>query len=136
MKKNMSLIFGIVLVLSFSFVGCDEQCTESETEIYGSWLRTITDDEGIVFDAELKITSDSYDFIVLTANSGHSNSYAEISISDNKILITSDQDCLSLGEKAEYEYLLTENKLSLIAVSDSCYPRVKAIQGIWDRKKN
>ena len=134
MKKNMYLFFGIVLALSFSFVGCEEQCTEPETEIYGSWLRTITDDEGIVFDAELKITSTSYDFLVLTANSGHSDSYAQISISSNKISITSDQDCLSLGEKAEYEFLLTEHNLSLIAVLDSCYPRVKAIQGIWDKK--
>ncbi len=134
MKISKFVIFSIVLVLSILFTGCEENCSEIEVDIYGSWLRTITDDAGVIFDAELKINDNSYDFIVLTANSGHTDSYAEITIANNKMSIISDQDCLSLGETAEYEFLVTEQKLSLIAVADSCYPRVKAIQGIWDKK--
>ena len=136
MKKAFStlltLVFAAVLFLS---IGCSESTTtESVATIYGSWTRLITDDAGLQFNAELKIDENSYNFIVLDEGTGHTDSYAELTISGNKMLIVSDEDCLSLGEAATYEYLLTSEKLSLFAVEDSCYPRVKAIQGIWNKK--
>lgn len=136
MQKGNSILLVLVLTtIMFLSIGCSESTTtETEVTIYGSWTRLITDDAGLQFNAELKIDENSYNFIVLDEGTGHTDSYAELTITNSKILIVSDEDCLSLGEVATYEFLLTSEKLSLFAAEDSCYPRVKAIQGIWDKK--
>ncbi|MCK5839282.1 MAG: hypothetical protein KAG99_05505 [Bacteroidales bacterium] len=62
--------------------------------------------------------------------SGHTNTSATISFSNN-LMYVDDDDCENRGT---YEYALSEATLSLIAIDDDCDPRVIALQGIWHEK--
>jgi len=95
-------------------------------------VRLITDSQNLEFNAELKIRPENnFSFIVLDSNTTHTNSYAEFEISTDTMTIILDGDCNEVGI---YEFLVSDNKLSLIAVIDSCGPRIGALQGIWNKK--
>ncbi len=133
MRKN----FIVIALVSFMFGGLiscskDCDCETSDNSIYRSWVRLITDSQNLKFNAELKIRPENnYSFIVLDSNTTHTNSYAEFTIRNDTMTIVFDYDC---SETGIYEFLVSDNKLSLIAVNDSCGPRIAAIQGIWNKK--
>lgn len=121
----------LITVLFFS---CDKDCdcNAPDTSIYKSWVRLITDSDNLKFNAELKINANnSFNFIVLDSNTTHTNSYAEFTLHNDTMTIILDYDCNEIGI---YEFLVSDDKLSFIAVSDSCGPRISAIQGIWNKK--
>ncbi len=133
MKKIFNVLFVISLVL-IVVVSCKKDCdhTITDNSIYKSWVRLITDSQNLKFNAELKIRPENnLSFIVLDSNTTHTNSYAEFTISHDTLTIVLDGECNQIGI---YEFLVSDNKLSLIAVNDSCGPRISAIQGIWNKK--
>lgn len=124
----------MICLISLIFFSCKKDCESNtpDNSIYQSWVRLITDSQNLKFNAELKIRPEnSYSFIVLDSNTTHTNSYAEFNIHHDTMTIVFDYDCNEVGI---YEFLVSDNKLSLIAVNDSCGPRIAAIQGIWDKK--
>jgi hypothetical protein len=134
MRKYFFTVACLALVsLLINSCDKDDDCETPDNTIYRSWVRLITDSQNLKFNAELKIRTDnSYSFIVLDSNTTHTNSYAEFEISNDTMRIVLDYDCSATGI---YEFLVSSNKLSLVAVNDSCAPRVAAIQGIWKIKK-
>ena len=132
--KKIFIVPILISLLSLAFFSCnkDSDCTIPDNSIYHSWQRLITDSDNAKYNAELKInTNNSYNFIVLDSNTTHTNSYAEFALHNDTLTIVLDYDCNKIGI---YEFLVSDNKLSLIAVNDSCGPRVAAIQGIWNKK--
>ena len=133
MKKTF-IIIALVSVMLPGLLSCtkDCDCKKTDNSIYKSWVRSITDAQNMKYNAELKIRPENnYSFIVLDSNTTHTNSYAEFVISHDTMTIVFDYDC---NETGIYEFLVSDNRLSLIAVNDSCGPRMAAIQGIWNKK--
>ncbi|MCD4681527.1 MAG: hypothetical protein K8S00_14190 [Bacteroidales bacterium] len=132
--KKIFIVLLLSSLLSLSFFSCnkDSDCIIPNNSIYHSWVRLITDSQNLKFNAELKInTNNSFNFIVLDSNTTHTNSYAEFTLQNDTMTIIIDYDC---NETGIYEFLVSDDKLSLIAVNDSCGPRIAAIQGIWNKK--
>ncbi len=127
------LLFSIA-VLTFSFFACEteDDVTAPEVTIEGSWVRDITDTQGLNFTAELKFNGDNtYDFILLTDAPGHTNSTAEFTFSNDQMTIINDVDC---GVDGVYNVAISSIALTLTAVDDECAPRQAAIEGIWAKK--
>ncbi len=132
--KNHKTLLAITFVLALLFItNCeDSDPVSSEISIYTSWVKDITDTQGVTFTAELKINeNNSYDFILLTDAPEHTNSTAQFIIDSDKITITVDADCEVIGV---YEYVVSPNKLALIELNDQCAGRLAAIQGVWKKK--
>lgn len=129
MKKILKL--SIILLISTIFFACEEDCNCNKNEdlIYNKWIKTITDDAGVTFEAILHIKEDnSYDFILVEETPGHTNSTAEFEIGEDKLKIIEDADCDSDGI---YFYSATSEYLVLTADYDDCEGRKKAIEGVW-----
>ena len=131
MKKPILILAGI-LIPFLLFNSCTKECDcDDDISIYQSWTRLVVDADGLEFMAELRInTNNSFDFILLEEAPGHTNTSATITIAGD-LMHVDDDDCESTGT---YEYALSEETLSLIAIDDDCEPRVIALQGIWHKK--
>jgi len=106
--------------------------TAPEYTIYGSWVRLITDSQGLQFNAEFKIKTDNtFDFILLENVAGHTNSSGEFTLSGNIFTVINDADC---GVDGAYELVVSEKKLTFVALADECSPRVVVLQGVWSKK--
>lgn len=129
-----TLILLVIALVTFSFFACDteDNVTAPEITIEGSWIRDITDSEGLEFTAELQFNGDNtYDFIILTDAPGHTNSRAEFKYDNNRMTIINDADC---GVDGVYDVDISGNTLTLTAVDDACAPRKAAIEGVWIKK--
>lgn len=134
MKSNYPLFIYLIILFSLLISCSDSDSTSPEPAIYGSWVRLITDSEGIQFNAEFKINSNNtYEFILLDEDTpGHTNSAAAFTLSGNVMTIIEDADCVDMI--GTYEFVVTETKLAYVAFEDECTPRMAALQGIWDKK--
>lgn len=132
-RQNRLWLFIILNIFTVFILSCTrEKIVNPEYTIYGSWVRLITDTQGIQFNAELKINTDnSFEFILLEDAPGHTNSSAEFTLNENIFTITNDSDCEGEGV---YEFVVTDKNLAFVAVTDDCAPRVHAIQGVWGKK--
>ena len=132
MKKRL-LLFILSMIFTVVIMSCTrENIVASEDAIYGSWVRLITDSQKLQFNAELKIKTDnSFDFILLENATGHTNSSGEITLSGNIFTVINDADC---GVDGVYEFVVSEKKLTFVAVADKCAPRLLVLQGVWSKK--
>ena len=131
--KIRNLLFIISIIFTMVAMSCThEKIVASEGTIYGSWVRRITDSKKLQFNAELKIKTDNrFDFILLENAPGHTNSSGEMTLKGNVLTIINDSDCKVDGV---YEFVVSEKKLAIVAISDECTPRMFALQGVWSRK--
>lgn len=130
---RLFLLISIAL-LAFSFFACEteDDVTAPALTLEGSWVRDITDTQGLTFTAELKFNGDNtYDFILISDAPGHTNSSAEFTFSENTMTIINDADC---GVDGIYNVEITERSLTLTAVNDECAGRKSAIEGVWTKK--
>lgn len=131
MKKYL---FPLILFFAITlfFGSCEKDCEIQTPDIYGSWIVLQTDQLGVQYNVEFKFnTNNTYDWIVLDTASGHTNSHAEFTLSENLMTITVDADCSSIGE---YYVTVEADKLALIAKTEECGPRASALEWIWKRK--
>jgi hypothetical protein len=133
-SKYLMYAFLFILLPIFLSFCSDDDPVSSQATIYGSWVRLITDSEGIQFNAEFKINSNNtYEFILLDEDTpGHTNSAAVFTISGNEMTIIEDADCVDII--GIYEFLVADTQLAFIGVEDECLPRLAALQGIWEKK--
>ena len=127
-----TILFITLFSIVFVFGSCEKDCEIQTPYIYGSWTVLQTDEQGVQYNVELKFnTNNSYDWIVLDTATGHTNSYAEFTLSENLMTITVDADCSSVGE---YYLTVEADKLALIAKTEECGPRAAALEWVWKRK--
>ncbi|MFZ4462563.1 MAG: hypothetical protein ACOYN5_01860 [Bacteroidales bacterium] len=125
------------LLILFGFAVLHHSCHDENpvvtiSSIYGSWVREITDSEGIVFTARLSLKSNNtYDFEVLSVAPGHSDGTGGFKISSGFLTIIDDAQC---GFNGSYEFVIGLKSLALVAFDDDCPPRVTALQGVWTKE--
>ena len=102
------LLFYFFIIITVAITSCTrEKIVEPDYAIYGSWVRLITDSQGIQFNAELKINkNNSFDFILLDNAPGHTNSAAEFTLNEGTMTIINDSDCNVDGA---YEFVVSKN---------------------------
>jgi hypothetical protein len=131
MKKVLILLFVSMLVMLSS---CSENCDcvqPGDTAIIGMWERTATDLEGLSFDVYLVFEENgNYAFLLAEPAEGHTNSYANYSVSGNNLTILNDSDC---GEDGVYQYSIAGEELTLTATNENCDPRKLMLEGLWSR---
>lgn len=132
MKHTVLLfsIFGIAFLVVSS-------CNKSDNAVVagspiGSWTRVIMDTDSTAFNGELRFYANhTFDFIVLDTATSHKNTHAGYTIESNVINFKGDDSCEGVGT---YKFAADSTTLTLLAVSESCWPRRKVLQGIWRRK--
>lgn len=131
MKKTLILLF-VTMLLALSSCSEDCDCVEPEdSEIIGMWERTATDLDNLSFDVYLVFEDNGeYAFLLAEPAEGHTNSYADFSVSGNTLTILNDSDC---GENGEYQFAISGEKLTLTATNDNCAPRKLMLEGVWSR---
>ncbi len=123
-------VFSIILIFGSCKKDCN--CDIQTPDIYGSWTVLQTDQDGLQYNVELKFnTNNSYNWILLDTVEGHTNSFAEFTLSENIMTITVDADCSSIGE---YYLTVEANKLTMIAKTEECGPRAAALEWVWKKK--
>ncbi len=131
MKKILLPLLAIFFVILF-LGSCEKDCDIQTPDIYGSWTVLQTDNQGLQYNVEIKFnTNNSYDWILLDSATGHTNSYAEFTLSENLMTITNDADCDLPGE---YYLTVEADKLAIIGKTDGCEPRTAALEWVWKRK--
>lgn len=133
MKNSSFILFLLIILISAS---CKKDCNCDNSvptpDIYESWVVLQSDAQGQLFNVELKFnTNNTYDWILLDSVAGHTNSHAEFELSANRMTIVMDPDCNSAGE---YYLAVEADKLAIIAITDACGPRAKALEWVWNRK--
>ncbi len=132
MKKQ--LLFILVLFCSIFVLN---SCNDDETiitvkSIYGSWVREITDSEGLTFTGQMTFNTDNtFDFTILTVAPGHNNSTGKYTLTTEQITFVEDVDC---GTDGTYDYVVGDNSIALIATSETCDPRKGVLQSVWRKK--
>jgi hypothetical protein len=136
MKTQIFLIvtfLSLLLVISSCNKDDDSIPTPIQTpDIYGSWTVLQTDEQGVQFNVELSFNTDNtFDWILLDSVEGHNNGHAVFNLTANVMVINNDVDCNSEGE-----YILVKevDKLAIIALSDGCEPRKRALEYLWKKK--
>jgi hypothetical protein len=124
-------VFAILAALLIMSCEEDNPVTTNPDAIIGSWTRTVTDAQGLEFDAKLAITNNSYDFIVLTNAPGHSDSYGEYVIENGMIKIIKDDDCFDVI--GYYNFSVNGDMLTLSSFEDLCDGRRIALNGSWSK---
>jgi len=131
--KRIPARLALFMLLLLSLICCkdDDEAIPAAT-IYHSWLRVVTDTQGLQFNAELQLHQDNtLDFIVLDTGTGHTNSSTTFTLEQDTMTLAADPQCNTPGR---YVFLVSETRLALVAVSDTCVPRKAAMQGIWTKK--
>jgi len=130
--KRILIPFFVIISLVLVFNSCNKDSEIETPDFYGSWTVLQFDDLDQQFNVELKFNEDnSYDWILLDTVEGHISSHAEFTISENIMSITNDPDCSSIGE---YYLTVEGKKLAVIAKTDGCDPRAKALEWVWKKK--
>jgi hypothetical protein len=130
--KKVTLSFFAIILIGLVITSCedDNPITSNPDDLIGSWTRTVTDSEGVQFDAKIVFDANSYDFIVLTNTPGHTDSHADYVIENGMIKIINDADCYDIGY---YNFSVVGNNLTLTSFEDMCEGRRIALQGVWTR---
>ena len=128
--NRIFLTLFLIILFGIFITSCEEDnpITSNPEDLIGSWTRTITDSEGIQFDAKMVFDGYSYDFIVLTDTPDHTDSYGEYVIENGMIKIINDNDCFDTGY---YNFSVVGNNLTLTSFEDLCEGRRIALQGVW-----
>jgi len=132
MKKYL-LPLGTIFLIFLFFGSCEKDCNcdVPTPDIYGSWTVLQTDHQGVQYNVELKFNTDNtYDWILLDTATGHTNSHAEFTLTENIMTITVDADCSSVGE---YYLTVEGNKLAIVDKTEECGPRASALEWIWNK---
>ncbi len=107
----------------------DENSVMVVNSLYQRWVREITDENGVVFTAQLSLKGDQvYEFTLLSNAPGHSDGSGRFTVTGNFFTIIDDDQC---GSNGVYEFVLGTNSLALIAFDDDCQLRITALQGVW-----
>lgn len=131
--KHFLLLFSL-LGIAFLVVS---SCNKSDNAVVtgsplGSWTRVIMDSDSTAFNGELRFYANhTFDFIVLDTATSHQNTHAGYTIESNVINFKGDDSCEGEGV---YKFAADTARLTLVVVSESCWPRRKVLQGIWHRK--
>ena len=130
--KFSQLLLAAISVIFLFFGSCTKDGDLGQVpDIYGPWTVLQTDDQGQHYTVELRFNNNNtYDWILLDSVPGHTDSHAEFSLVENVMVITSDVDCNFQGE---YLLIKESNKLAIIAVSEECGPRAKALEYLWEK---
>lgn len=129
--------YAVRLLILFGFVVLHHSCHDENpvvtiNSVYGSWIREITDSEGVVFNARLSLKSNNtYDFEVLGVAPGHSNGSGGFKVTSGYLTIIDDAQC---GFNGTYEFVIGLNSLALLEFEDDCPERVTALQGVWAKE--
>ncbi len=131
-SRPSRLWLATVLIITASLFCSREKIINPQDTIYGSWVRRITDTQNQQFDAELKInTNNTFDFILLQNVPGHNNSTGQFTLTDDIFTVINDADC---GVDGVYQYVVSDEKLAFIVVTDACAPRQLVLQGVWTKR--
>ncbi len=126
----MKNFFVILLLSAVVFTGCKENTT---TDINGTYQRLylFQDHE---YQVELSLTTDGQlNWRPLDSIPGHQSSTVKYMLQSGKqFKIYEDTDCNS---EAIYDYVLSNEQLSLSSASDSCQNRKMALTGDWTKVK-
>lgn len=128
MKNNWFIkLLCILCIFSFS---CNNNNNEEVIDtIYGSWVREITDSEGVTFTGQMTYNQDNtFDFEPITSAPGHTPSSGDFTLTADRITFVNDVDC---GTDGAYDYVVGDNSLAIIAVSETCDPRKGVLQSVW-----
>ncbi len=126
--------FLLICCVFAGFNSCKDDTGANRNTIYGSWVRDITDTQGLTFTAEITFnTNNTYDFKILTTAPGHSDGTGNFinTAADSQLSIVNDAQC---GVDGRYDYVIGESSIALIAKTDDCPQRVTALQGVWKKK--
>lgn len=128
-----ALVFWFLMFCVFGLAACSGDDSSSQTPrlINTSWTRINTDDASLSFRVKMDFYSDHYDFLLLQAAEGHTDSTATIHVLSEVFYIFEDADCIP--PRAQYTWWIENNVLSLAPMTDTCDGRIKAIEGQWNR---
>jgi len=117
----------------FVLTACSGDDSSSETPplINTSWTRINTDDAGLSFRVKMDFYSDHYDFLLLQAAEGHTDSTAIIHVVSDLFYILEDADCEP--PQGQYAWRIENDVLNLTRITDVCDGRITAIEGPWNR---
>jgi len=128
-----TLISLILIVFISGFLSCSDDGSTNTTHelIDTSWTRINTDDAQFSFRVKMDFFSERYDFLLLEAAEGHTDSTAKIDIWAGSFAIIEDSDCSE--PEARYGWSIENDVLTMTRLFDTCEGRLKAIEGQWDR---
>lgn len=131
--KNLFLPILALFIISLAFNSCNDDDSIIEVKsIYGSWVREITDPEGVTFTGQMTFKTDNtFDFTILTVAPGHNNSTGKFTLTTEQITFVEDIDC---GTDGTYDYVVGDNSIALIASTETCDPRKGVLQSVWRKK--
>lgn len=131
--KMRTFAFLVLIVVIFGLAACsgDDASNVTPRLVDTSWTRINTDDEGLSFRVKMDFYSDRYDFLLLQAAEGHTDSTAVIRVVPEMFYILEDADCDPL--EGQYDWQIENDVLDLTRITDGCDGRVMAIAGQWDR---
>ena len=126
-------IFCFFMACVFGLTACSGDGSSNETPplINTSWTRINTDDAGLPFRVKMDFYSDHYDFLLLQAAKGHTDSQATIHVVPELFYILEDADCEP--PQGQYAWRIEDDVLDLARITDVCDGRIKAIKGQWNR---
>jgi hypothetical protein len=127
------LVFWFLMVCVIGLAACSGDDSSSETPrlINTSWTRINRDDAGLSFRVKMDFFSDHYDFLLLQAAEGHTDSTATIHVVSETFYILEDADCAP--PEGQYTWQIENDVLDLARITDACDGRIKAIEGQWNR---
>jgi hypothetical protein len=131
--KKLFLPILTLIIISSALNSCkDDESIIEVKSIYGSWVREITDPEGVTFTGQMTFKTDNtFDFTILTAAPGHNNSTGKFTLTTEQITFVEDIDC---GTDGTYDYVVGDNSIALIAATETCDPRKGVLQSVWRKK--
>ncbi|MCC7318717.1 MAG: hypothetical protein IT219_09300 [Bacteroidales bacterium] len=126
----MKNFFVLLLLSAVAFAGCK---VDNATDINGTYQRLylFQDQE---YQVELSLTTDGQlHWRPLDSIPGHQSSTVKYVLQSGKqFKIYEDTDCNS---EAIYDYVISNEQLSLSSASDSCQNRKMALSGDWTKVK-
>jgi hypothetical protein len=131
------VVFWFLIMWVMAFAACSGDggsIEEGASLINTSWTRMNMDDAGLSFRVKMDFYSDQYDFLLLQAADAHAPSSATIKVYPDIFRITEDADCTP--SRGVYAWVIENDVLILTPVTDACEPRIKAIEGAWERFGN
>jgi len=126
------LSFFSIILIGLIVTSCEEDnpINTNPEDLIGSWTRTVTDSEGVQFEAKITFDGSNYHFEVLTDVSDFEDSTGNYVIENGLLKMTNDSQCYDIGY---YNFSVIGNSLTFTAFEDFCEGRKIAIQGVWTK---
>jgi hypothetical protein len=128
--RNKLLVF-LPMIVGLVLMSCKKD-EDQKSDISGTYTRTQVE---ATYDFQVKLTFSSngtFTWEPIGTVEGHTASGASYELlSDTQLRIFNDSDCDSEGV---YAYELANNKLTLTHITDACTPRIKGMEGEWQKE--